>query len=55
MASISDADKFLSLNVNAAKDPMVEGVEVFVYRYSEQEYENSRATTVIQYISFRKF
>lgn len=53
-ASISDADIFLSLHVNATKDPTVEGVEVFVYRYREQEYENSRAASVIQNISFRK-
>lgn len=54
VASISGADLFISVHLNSTKDSSVEGVEVFVYRYREQEYENSRASSITQNISIKK-
>lgn len=54
VASTIGADIFISLHLNSTKDNAVEGVEVFVYRYREQEYENNRATAAVQNISIKK-
>lgn len=54
VASTIGADIFISLHLNSTKDSAVEGVEVFVYRYREQEYENNRATAAVQNISIKK-
>lgn len=54
LASISNADLFVSLHLNASKDTTCEGVETFVYRYRDQKYENSRASVINQNISFKK-
>jgi N-acetylmuramoyl-L-alanine amidase len=54
LASISNADLFVSLHLNSSKDSGSEGVETFVYRYRDQKYENSRSSVINQNISFKK-
>ena len=54
VASTIGSDLFISIHLNSAKDTTVEGVEVFVYRFREQEYENSRSDSMTQNISFKK-
>lgn len=54
IASMAGANVFISLHLNSTKDSQIEGVEIFVYRYRDQEYENSRATSVAQNISIKK-
>lgn len=54
VASTSSADVFISLHMNASKDRTAEGVEVFVYRYQDQDFEKNRTSLINQNISFKK-
>ena len=54
VASMIEADLFISLHLNFSQDSSVEGVEIFTYRYRDQEYEKSRSDVISQNFSIKK-